>query len=118
MRPTRPEIITEDRRPSGVTLKIHIPAELLYFDGHFPGTPILAGVVQLEWAVALGRDYFPLAPDFLRMEAVKFQRILRPNQDITVELDYVAEKSALNFAMKDDTGPYSQGRLIFGSEIP
>jgi len=46
-----PDIISESCDGDSVVLKCFIPQDLDYFNGHFPQTPILAGVVQLHWAV-------------------------------------------------------------------
>lgn len=32
-------------------LQLHMPQDLIYFEGHFPGFQILPGVVQLDWAI-------------------------------------------------------------------
>ena len=45
-----------ERDEHHATLQLTAPDNLLYFDGHFSGMPILAGVVQLDWAIFYGRQ--------------------------------------------------------------
>ena len=58
------------------------PRDLLYFDGHFPGRPILPGVVQVDWVIAFGRECFDLPPFFRAIHALKFHRVIPPETPI------------------------------------
>jgi acyl-coenzyme A synthetase/AMP-(fatty) acid ligase len=89
--------------------------DLLYFDGHFPGRPILAGVVQIDWVIAFGRRYFELPPSFRGVHALKFQRVIPPELPIRVELMHEASKCALSFKITSDIGTHASGRIIFGA---
>ncbi|RZU03005.1 AMP-binding protein [Rivibacter subsaxonicus] len=84
------------------------------FDGHFPGAPILAGVLQLDWAIAAAREAFGSRGAVLRMEALKFQQPVRPATRLTLALEWRAESSTLVFAWSSRVGSHSGGRLVFG----
>jgi acyl-CoA synthetase (AMP-forming)/AMP-acid ligase II len=89
------------------------PSDLLYFDGHFPGMPILAGVVQIEWVIAFGRRCFDLPPSFRAIHALKFQRVISPELPITLDLVHDPLKSDLSFKISSHLGPHASGRIIF-----
>lgn len=91
------------------------PQELLYFDGHFPGSPILAGVVQVDWAIAFGRECFELPGVFRGIHALKFQRVIRPDRPFTLELLHDPIKSSLTFKYFSSTGQHASGRIMFGA---
>ena len=83
------------------------------FDGHFPQAAILPGVAQLDWAVQLAREAFPIPSRFLRMEALKFQRVARPGDTIHLELEWQAERCTLQFRYTSVHGPHASGRVVF-----
>jgi acyl-coenzyme A synthetase/AMP-(fatty) acid ligase len=91
------------------------PSDLLYFDGHFRGAPILPGVVQVDWALALGRENFDLPPVFRTMQALKFQQVIRPDMTFALELLHDPLKSSLAFRYYSAAGPHASGRLLFGA---
>lgn len=114
--PTRPAARLLEQGPQRVLLELQAPANLLYFDGHFRGAPILPGVVQADWAIAYGRQYFALPPRFLGMNALKFQNVIRPGQAVRLELLHDAEKGSLNFRYQSEAGQHASGRILFGAD--
>lgn len=112
-RPERPLPVWTQREQTQARLELDIDPALLVFDGHFPQAPILPGVAQLDWAIRFGRDAFPLPPRFLRMEALKFQRVVRPGARIQLHLEWLPQKSALSFRYESALGPHASGRAIF-----
>ncbi|WP_061542316.1 AMP-binding protein [Collimonas fungivorans] len=98
-----------------VLLELTVPSDLLYFNGHFEGAPILPGVVQLDWAISYGRRYFALAPQFLGMRGLKFQRAITPGMVVQLELLHDVPKSSLAFRMVSAAGQHASGRITFGA---
>jgi len=101
---------TEDR----AVLHIETPASLPYFKGHFPEKAILPGVAQIEWALQLGRELFTLPPEFVRMEAVKFQQLIVPETLLTLELTWTQAKGSLQFKFTSEAGTHGSGRILLG----
>ncbi|MGJ8648587.1 MAG: AMP-binding protein [Marinomonas colpomeniae] len=91
----------------------HIPKELIYFDGHFEKTPILPGIAQTHWAIHYGREMFPFEGSFVRLEVVKFQSIIFPNSEVSLELQYDPIKGKLIFKYVSVVGVHSSGRICF-----
>ncbi|SFI10801.1 Acyl-coenzyme A synthetase/AMP-(fatty) acid ligase [Collimonas sp. OK307] len=113
--PRKPHVRLLEQETDRVLLELTVPADLLYFNGHFDGAPILPGVVQLDWAISYGRQYFPLAPHFLGMLGLKFQRVILPGAVVQLELLHDTQKSSLAFRMMSATGPHASGRITFGA---
>ena len=94
-------------------LILFIPKELLYFDGHFDKTPILAGVVQVHWAEHYAQQLFTIKGDFVRLEAVKFQKIILAESELTLEITYNSEKNKVSFSYSSSIGQHSSGRIVY-----
>jgi len=95
---------------------LRIPCDLVHFGGHFPTAPVVPGVAQIGWAMALAQqDLLAQAcPDFRfgAMETLKFQRLLRPNDEARLTLRWDADKRKLHFALTIDGAPCSSGRIL------
>jgi hypothetical protein len=113
--PRKPLVRLLEQETDRVLLELTVPADLLYFNGHFEGAPVLPGVVQLDWAISYGRQYFPLAPHFLGMLGLKFQRVILPGAVVQLELLHDTQKSSLAFRMMSAAGPHASGRITFGA---
>ncbi|MFC5474836.1 AMP-binding protein [Paraherbaspirillum soli] len=112
---TKPNTRLLEQDQACVVLELSVPPELLYFNGHFDGAPILPGVVQTDWAIAYGRAYFALPPRFLGMHALKFQRVIQPGMVVQLELQHDVAKSWLTFRLASAAGQHASGRVMFGA---
>jgi hypothetical protein len=112
-RPERPEPHWTLREAGRAHVELRLDASLAVFDGHFTQAAILPGVAQLDWAVQLAREAFAMPPRFLRMEALKFQRVARPGDLIRLDLEWQAERGTLVFRYTSVHGPHASGRVVF-----
>ncbi len=115
-RPERPAARWTLRTPRQAQVELPLEPSLAVFDGHFTQAAILPGVAQLDWAVQLAREVFPVPPRFLRMEALKFQRVARPGDLIRLDLDWQAERGTLVFRYTSVHGPHASGRVVFADD--
>ncbi|MGD7034079.1 AMP-binding protein [Methylotuvimicrobium buryatense] len=96
-------------------LEFRIQPELVYFNGHFPGMPILPGVTQLAWAEHYGKLFFSIEQPFLTMEAVKFKKIILPDALIKMALEWRDEAGKLYFDLSSVSESHSSGRMLYGA---
>jgi 3-hydroxymyristoyl/3-hydroxydecanoyl-(acyl carrier protein) dehydratase len=108
-----PEILGERAMHDRVELELRVPPDLEYFAGHFPGMPILPGVVQIDWSVRLGRARLPVRGAFVAAEQLKFLAIVRPAAELTLVLEWSDEKTRMSFGYADRDRKYSSGTLVF-----
>ena len=106
-----PEILAERAGPGGLELDLRVPADLEYFAGHFPGMPILPGVVQIDWAARFARERFSFSENFSAAENLKFLSIVRP--DARLKLTLSVARDCVSFDYSDEKKKYSSGRLVF-----
>ncbi|KAE9648601.1 acyl-CoA synthetase family protein [Pseudomonas sp. PB106] len=114
-RPKAPEVLNQSETDGEWSLQLSVPADLAYFSGHFPKAPVLPGVVQVEWALNLGRQLLNLTGAFAGMEVLKFQQLVRPGDEIQLHLRFDPERSKLYFAYRNDTATCSSGRILLGA---
>ncbi len=113
-RPKAPEVLEQSASDGEWSLQLSVPPDLAYFSGHFPKAPVLPGVVQVEWALNLGRQLLKLDGAFAGMEVLKFQQLVRPGDEIQLHLRFDAERGKLYFAYRNDTATCSSGRILLG----
>lgn len=112
-----PEVLAENMDESQVALQLLIPKDLDYFNGHFPNAPILAGVVQLHWAVEYAKKYFSLTElDIQNIEVLKFQVVIIPEQKINLTLTRKPSNKVL-FSYASGKGQHASGRIVFEGTV-
>lgn len=110
--PTEPAICALRRSAEAVELELLAASSMLYFSGHFPGYPILPGVVQVDWALQLGRRYLSLGAASARSIQVKFRRPMPPAIVMTLSLS-LGRHGQLAFEYRDADGVCSSGKIGF-----
>ncbi|WP_448693262.1 AMP-binding protein [Pseudomonas rhizophila] len=113
-RPKAPQVLEQVETDGQWSLQLLVPPDLAYFSGHFPTAPVLPGVVQVDWALSLGRQLMDLPPRFVGMEVLKFQQLMRPGDEIQLHLRFDRERGKLYFAYRNDTAACSSGRIVLG----
>lgn len=118
-KPRLPELISHTPEGNVLQLQFFVPSNLFYFNGHFPGRPVLPGVVQTHWAVHYAREHWGDLGEFSGLEALKFQQIIGANQRLGLRLEYQREKHKLYFAYTSgsDAAPvaHASGRIVFAA---
>lgn len=92
-----------------VTLRV--PPDLACLPGHFPGRPIVPGVVELHWAIVELARWLGREPEVAALEALKFRRPLLPGETFDLRLERSSDGASYAFAMSDASGPISSGRV-------
>jgi len=91
---------------------LDIPYDLAHFSGHFPSVPVVPGVAQISWAMSLAQRGLCPGLRFGGMEALKFQRLLRPGDIAQLALRWDEAKQKLYFTCTVDDAPCSSGRIL------
>ncbi|MDB5469713.1 MAG: AMP-dependent synthetase and ligase [Caulobacter sp.] len=85
-------------------LRMTLPATLAWFQGHFPGEPILPGISQVHMAVLLAREVLGWAPEGVDLNRVKFKDIIRPGETLDLTLTAHRETGRLAFRWQRANG--------------
>ncbi len=76
--------ITSDEMKS-VARSYRFPESFIGFSGHFPGNPILPGIVQLLTVVSLIEEHTGTEQKLLAVEDARFLNPILPDQEILVQ---------------------------------
>jgi len=107
-----PQILSDEEIENGLQLRLRVPADLSYFEGHFPEHPVLPGVVQLRWVDALARQFKLISGEFVRIEKLKFMRIMSKDYEVQLDLT-VPKENTLQFQYSSERGIHASGKMIF-----
>ena len=90
----------------------NVSANEPYFQGHFPGQPILPGISQVHMAVLLAGEVFGWAPEGSDLNRVKFKDIVRPGETLDLTLTADRDKGRLAFRwLRVNGGEASSGSI-------
>jgi 3-hydroxymyristoyl/3-hydroxydecanoyl-(acyl carrier protein) dehydratase len=96
-------------------LLLDITPALGWFRGHFPGRPVLPGIVQVHWAVLISAAYFGFGQVPAVINRLKFKNVIVP--PTVVELSVTrTTKFEVSFGYTGAGMQYSEGRLVFDGE--
>ena len=97
-------------------LLFEISPDLGWFQGHFPGDPVLAGVVQLHWAVGISLALFNFNDIPAEITRLKFKNIVTPPRTLELALNKAGENE-VQFEFTSLGQTHSLGRMIFEGEL-
>jgi 3-hydroxymyristoyl/3-hydroxydecanoyl-(acyl carrier protein) dehydratase len=107
----RPKIHSTTAIADGIEIDLSIPPDLSYLEGHFADFPILPGVVQVDWAVAYGRQFLGLSLESAQTFQVKFRRMISPNTRLTLSLHLPRGTARLTFQYAAGGNVFSSGSI-------
>ncbi len=78
----------------------NVTANEPYFQGHFPGAPVMPGVMQLEAMAQTGGILLMriggiahIIPYFMAIDRAKFRRVVRPGDQMRIEAEIIQIRS-------------------------
>jgi 3-hydroxymyristoyl/3-hydroxydecanoyl-(acyl carrier protein) dehydratase len=93
-------------------VSLHIPVDHPAFAGHFPGLPIVPGVVLLDEAMHAVMRHLDGAPQDWKIASAKFLSPLGPDATVTIEFD-IQESGSVQFDIVE-----GERRIATGSLTP
>ena len=85
-----------------IVAKKNVAVNESYFQGHFPGNPLMPGVLQVETMAQVGSIPLLMSPNFegkiaflAAVDKVKFRKNVVPGDVLTITVDIVKLKSVM-----------------------
>ncbi|HEX3378547.1 MAG TPA: AMP-binding protein [Paraburkholderia sp.] len=106
------DVLAETRVGDTLHYVLRVPPTLVHFAGHFPGLPILPGVVQVDWAVRLAAGHWPRVREVASVDRLKFTAPVSPGAVLELTLAYDAARRRVQFAYRLDGRECASGVLV------
>ena len=118
-RPKLPTVVNQSSNADkNYIIDLIVPKNLIYFDGHFPGTPVLPGMIQVGWAIHFAAKLFGNIGEFRRLDKLKFHNVIQPDEAISLNLRWDKQLYSLSFRYSRDMLAHSSGRIVFAGARP
>ncbi len=114
-RPLADEVELVDGGPTdeGHRIEVRIPDDLRWFDGHFPGYPVLSGVAQLDRLVLPGLALIrPELTELRKLTGLKFTKRILPGDRVELLFTWLGDTEA-SFSVRRGETVCAAGRLSF-----
>lgn len=108
--------LNQEQQGNMLILQGKVPLDLIYFKGHFANFPLVPGVVELQWVKEKIDTYFAKEVRIIRIDNLKFQKFLRPNDLFELSLDWQADKNRVRFQLKTAGDMCASGLVIIENE--
>lgn len=95
--------------------RLRVPDDLGCFEGHFPGCPVVPGVVLIGWAEHVARHHFAVAGEVRDVERIKFSRPVQPGHELVLRLVHDDVRHCIGYRFRSAGGgeEFASGRLVF-----
>ena len=92
-------------------IELALTANLVWFEGHFPGEPVLPGIAQVHLAALWAERLWNWKPASANLLRLKFRHVMRPGNVAILSLKREIQRSRLNFSYRVGTLVMSEGTL-------
>lgn len=75
----------------------------------------MPAAMQLGWVLAFASELLGVRPVLRGLQSVKFQRLVRPGQTLSLTIKLDQGRRAIQFAYESAAGRHSSGRVLLGA---
>ena len=95
-----------------VILEFSVPKTSDYFDGHFPGFPVLPAVAQVDIIMRFVSDFFKTSVELSEIKKIKFTSLIRPDTPLILNIEKKEEIITFKMNSPDGKTVYSAGNFV------
>jgi 3-hydroxymyristoyl/3-hydroxydecanoyl-(acyl carrier protein) dehydratase len=106
-----PVVLAESRSERRLERTLRVPRDLAAFEGHFPGAPLVAGVVQLGWVMDAASALAGSAAEASGFEGLRFRDVLAPDQELRLAVELSDTGDLARFQLDAGERVFAAGRV-------
>jgi 3-hydroxymyristoyl/3-hydroxydecanoyl-(acyl carrier protein) dehydratase len=101
-----------EKTGNSLKLEFTVQGDSGYFDGHFPGFPILPAVGQIDLVLKFASRHFGIGTGVSEIRRIKFTSLVRPGTLLVLTME--KKENIISFKMNSRDGKtvYSTGTLV------
>jgi 3-hydroxymyristoyl/3-hydroxydecanoyl-(acyl carrier protein) dehydratase len=103
-------------RQAHVKTELVIPSGGAYFEGHFPGRPILPGILELKLIVDLLKSELEIAAPLQRIVFTRFRQLVLPGDRLEISARRLPDEHIRVEAKRNEV-IVAQSQLVFGQPL-
>jgi acyl-CoA synthetase (AMP-forming)/AMP-acid ligase II/3-hydroxymyristoyl/3-hydroxydecanoyl-(acyl carrier protein) dehydratase len=93
--------------------ELRVSQDLVHFAGHFPGLPILPGVVLIDWTVGLAAARNSAVRSMISIDQLKFMAPVPPGAVVSLRLVHEPDRSRVRFTARLGARDCASGVLVY-----
>ena len=101
-----------EKTKNSVALEFVIPGASPYFDGHFPGFPILPAVAQAEIVLRSAAEHLGTGVEIAEIKRIKFSKKIKPDKPHLLLFEKTGRILSFKILSPADRTVYSSGAFI------
>lgn len=96
-----------------LSAEVRVPKGAAWFDGHFPGSPILPGIAQLDIVYEVVRRALPCPVRVAEVNNIRFKLIIVPDDCLMVQAELRPDGGRCAFRITRDDEVVCTGSMTF-----
>ncbi len=102
----------------GWSRRLTVPESHPAFDGHFPGQPILPGIVQIGLVLEGLRETLGDGVHIVAIPSVRWRALIRPGELLDLKVTGPSADGRLTFEIRRRGELVTNGAMLVGGEFP
>ena len=112
MNPSAPFRVVDERTDGDtVVFTVVVPEDCPFFEGHFPGRPVLPAIGQLALLTALVQRVTGSSVSLTGVDGFRLSRQVLPGDRVEVRLEALRASETAAFELRCDGAPVSRGTV-------
>ncbi|MCL2043182.1 MAG: AMP-binding protein [Treponema sp.] len=107
-----------EKKENSIILEFSLHGTSHYYDGHFPGFPVLPAVAQVDLVVRFASEHFGINIGISKINRIKFLNIIRPENPLVLFIESDKKNIVFKYSSPGGEIVYSSGVMTISRGFP